>query len=391
MVEISKHMFDSTCRDVPCNVLLHPWHEHCLASYVPTYTHSLIGSAKFYFIIHMVQNLMKGKKILKREELMKAVEYYARSTLFGALVSGTCGTFACTIRRLLGNKLTYYTYILIPNMINGIFILLEPPSRRGLIVDLFVNLVIEYWTRTFDRKGYFSMTKGKQTLMFMVGSALLFYLMRLEADSNRKTPLLWLFTPEKVRRKTEDSKTVCPHAGPCRPFILKGFLKYFGIGFGFTMLRVLGPRLGTPLKALSQLRWRHLDMGLFFGSYIGIYRAVICYLCKTHGADSAMYALPAGCLAGLSFNFKPSLGFAIASLTGAFKLYSTILYERKIIPDNIPISVILYCISQGVLFHARFLHPQDCPGYVVKLTNSVTNGMDKVIEASLRQMVKSVA
>ncbi|XP_045767824.1 transmembrane protein 135-like [Maniola jurtina] len=390
MVEVSKHLFDSTCRDVPCNVLLHPWDKHCIPSYVTTYANSLMGSAKFYFVIHMAQNLMKGRKMLKREELMKAAEYYARSTLLGVLVSGTCGTFGCSVRRLLGNKLTYYTYILIPNMINGIFILLEPPSRRGLVINLFANLLIEYWMKALERKGYISMTSAKQTFLFMIGSALLFYLMRLEGDRDARTPMLWLFTPEKVRRKTDESNNVCPHEGPCRPFILKGFLKYFGFGFGFTMLRVLGPRLTTPLKALSKLRWKHLNMGLFFASYIGIYRAVICYLCRKHGYDSAMYALPAGCLAGLSFYFKPSLGFAIASLTGAFKLYSTILYEKKVIPENIPIPLLLYCFSQGVLFHARFMHQQDCPAYVMKLTNSVTNGMDKIIHARLMEVVKGV-
>lgn len=40
-----------------------------------------------------------------------------------------------------GNKFAYYTYILVPNMINGLAIYLEPPSRRGLVINLFCNLV----------------------------------------------------------------------------------------------------------------------------------------------------------------------------------------------------------------------------------------------------------
>ncbi|CAH2237344.1 jg3551 [Pararge aegeria aegeria] len=80
---------------------------------------------------------------------------------------------------------------MIPNMINGIFILLEPPSRRGLVINLFVNLVLEFWTRALESKGYISMSTGKQTFLFMIGSAVLFYLMRLEGESNKRTPLLW--------------------------------------------------------------------------------------------------------------------------------------------------------------------------------------------------------
>ncbi|OWR50303.1 transmembrane protein 135 [Danaus plexippus plexippus] len=129
------------------------------------------------------------------------------------------------------------------------------------------------------------------------------------------------------------------------------------------------------MRALSSLRWRHLDIALFFGSYIGIYRAIVCYLCKKQGFDSALYALPAGYIAGLSFIFKPNLGFAIASLTGAFKIFSTILYDKKMIPEKIPFTVIIYCISQGVLYHARCMDPEVCPKYVINVMNSVSNGL----------------
>ncbi|XP_026493023.2 transmembrane protein 135-like [Vanessa tameamea] len=389
MVEISKHLFESTCRDVHCSVLLHPWSRSCWTSSFSTYGNSLVGSAKFYLIVHLAQNLMKGKKMLKRKELMKAGEYYVRSTLLGALISGTCVSFGCLLRWILGKQFTYYTYFLIPNTINGLFILLEPPKRRGLVINLFCNLAIEYWMRTLEVNKMISLTKSKQTFLFMTGSALLFYLMRLEGDRTKRTPLLWLFTPEKVRRKTDESKDVCPHTGPCSRHILKGALTYFGVGFGFTIARILLPRMSSPLKALCSLRRSHLNMGLFFASYIGIYRAVICYLCRKQGYDSALYALPAGYLAGLSFLFKPSLGFAIASLTGAFKLYVTILYEKKVLPENVPLSLMLYCFCQGILFHSRIMHSDVCPQYIFKVMNSVTNGRTEIIFNNLLEVIKS--
>ncbi|CAH2085218.1 unnamed protein product [Euphydryas editha] len=389
MVEISKHLFEKTCSDVHCSVLLHPWNRSCWTSSIETYKSAFAGSAKFYILIHLVQNLMKGKKMLKRKELMKAGEYYIRSTILGALIAGSCSSLSCLLRWLLGRKFTYYTYFLIPNTINGVFILLEPPKRRGLVINLFCNLVIEFWIRLLERDGYLTMTKGKQTFMFMVGSAVLFYLMRLEGESGKRTPLLWLFRPEKVRQKTDDSKIVCPHDGPCTKHILKGVSSYFGIGFAFTMARVLLPRISSPLKALASVRGEHFKMGLFFATYIGIYRAVVCYLCRKQGYDSAMYALPAGYLAGLSFLFKPNLGFAIASLTGAFKLYSTILYEKKILPENIPLPLMMYCFCQGLLFHSRNVHPDICPQYVFKLTDSVSNGKSRIVFKNLLETVKA--
>ncbi|XP_045449217.1 transmembrane protein 135-like [Melitaea cinxia] len=387
MVEISKHLFDSTCRDVHCSVLIHPWGRSCWTSSIETYKNSFIGSAKFYILVHLAQNLLKGKKMLKKKELMKAGEYYARSTLLGALICGSITTLSCSLRWLLGRKFTYYTYMLLPCTINGVFILLEPPKRRGLVINLFCNLVIEFWIRLLERDGYLNMTKGKQTFMFMIGSAFLFYLMRLEGERGKRTPLLWLFRPDNVRRKTDDSQTACPHDGSCTKHILKGAFTYFGVGFAFTMARVLSPRISTPLKALASVRRKDFNMGLFFASYIGIYRAVVCYLCRKQGYDSAMYALPAGYLAGLSFLLKPSLGFAIASVTGAFKLYSTILYEKKILTEKIPLPLIMYCLSQGLLFHSHNVHQDICPQYVKKLMYSVSNGKSKII---LQQLLDTV-
>ncbi|XP_061384628.1 transmembrane protein 135-like [Danaus plexippus] len=386
MTEISKHLFTSCCKDLHCSVLMHPWDRSCFTSSVSTYKNSLYGSAKFYLIVHLLQNIIKGKKVLSKKELMKAAEYYVRSTLLGMIISGSSITLSCFFRWMLGRKFTYYTYLFVPSTLNGITILLEPPKRRGLVTNLFFNLFIEYWMRVLERAGYISITKTKQVFLFMVGSALLFYLMRLEGDKEKRTPILWLFTPEKVR-KLNEVENVCPHSGSCFQYIAKGYLQNFGLGLAFALAKLLLPKIGTPMRALSSLRWRHLDIALFFGSYIGIYRAIVCYLCKKQGFDSALYALPAGYIAGLSFIFKPNLGFAIASLTGAFKIFSTILYDKKMIPEKIPFTVIIYCISQGVLYHARCMDPEVCPKYVINVMNSVSNGLSNLIHKNLLTVV----
>ncbi|XP_068624722.1 transmembrane protein 135-like [Battus philenor] len=389
MVEISKHLFNERCSDASCQLLLHPWYPSCIKSTFPAYANSFIGSAKFYFIIHLIQNILRGKKILKKKELMQIGEYYIRSTLLGGLISGSLVTISCAIRWLMGNKFSYYTYFFIPSTLNGIFIILEPPHRRSLVINLFSSLFLEFILRYWERSGYFKITTTKNTLMFMIGSASMFYLMRLEGDKATRTPLLWLFTPEKVRRNSDPSANVCPHDGNCTKYILKGSAAYFGIGFALSLAQAILPKIKTPLRALMSIRGRHMKLALFFGSYIGIYRAVICYLCRKKGADSAVYALPAGFLAGLSFLFKPSLGFALASLTGAFKLYSTILYEKKILTESIPLPILLYCICQGTLFHARFMHPEVCPSYMFKLMKAVSNGNADRLHSNMMGIIKN--
>ncbi|KAJ2947633.1 hypothetical protein O0L34_g17434 [Tuta absoluta] len=388
MVEISKHMFEQACRHVECHILLHGYpNPSCWGSIPWNFYVSMLGSMKFYAVVYLAQIIARGRKMKKKEEWVKMGEYYVRSTVMGAIISTTTCSFGCLARWLLNNEFRYYYYMMVPNMVNGIFIFMEPPNRRGLVINLFANLLIEYWLRILSRAGYVALTKSKQVLMFMVGSAMLFYLMRLEGDKERRTPLFWLFTPEKVRRKSDGSKNVCPHEGSCKNHILKGYTRCFGIGLAISLARHILPKITTPIRAISTIRPKHFKMALFFGSYIGIYRAVICFLCRKKGFDSAEYALPAGYLAGLSAIFSPSLGISIAALTGAFKLYSTILYEKKILPTWIPLPELLYCICQGTLFHARFMHPEVCPNYMFKLTNTVSNGVSQKLYDNLIQEV----
>lgn len=54
MVEISKHLFDQTCRDVDCHVLLHYYDPSCWTSIPETFRLSMIGSARFYAIVYLV-------------------------------------------------------------------------------------------------------------------------------------------------------------------------------------------------------------------------------------------------------------------------------------------------------------------------------------------------
>ncbi|PZC78908.1 hypothetical protein B5X24_HaOG216998 [Helicoverpa armigera] len=389
MVAVSKQLFDTACRDVSCNVIIHPWNQSCFWAAPHLYKHALIGSAKFYSIIYLAQILMRGKKMMRKDQWMKMGEYYVRSTLLGQLVTATAPNISCLIRKMMGDKFNSSTYLFIPFTLNGLFIYLEPPSRRGLVINLFCNLVIEYYLKVLQRAGYLSVTKAQQTLMFMLGSSLLFYLMRLEGDKKERTPLFWFFTPEKVRRKTEDSKKVCPHEGRCEKYVTKGFATYFGVGLGISLARVILPKIRSPVKAISSIRGKHFKLALFFGSYIGIYRAVVCYLCRKQGVDSALYALPAGYAAGISFLFNPSLGLSIASLTAAFKLYSTILYEKKVLPSNIPLPEILYCFCQGTLFNARLMDPDVCPNYVFNLMKSCSNGMSEEVYKSFSGVVRN--
>ncbi|KAH9636112.1 hypothetical protein HF086_008412 [Spodoptera exigua] len=198
-------------------------------------------------------------------------------------------------------------------------------------------------------KGWLRRSPGKETLVFMLGSALFFYLMRLDRDNDKRTPLFWFFTPPRVSKETGEPVTgihgrspACPHKEPCINYILKGTAQLFGVGCAMTMLRTLIPKILTPVKAFKSLKMSHMKLGLFFGGYIGIYR-----------------------------------------ILGSWG------YQKGLIPEKWPLVEILYCLCQGLLFHARVMHEDVCPRYIINLMHTVTSSKaDEIQSAFIQKMLK---
>ncbi|OWR50748.1 transmembrane protein 135-like isoform X2 [Danaus plexippus] len=395
MVEASKFWFEKACSSAPCNVLIHPWTQKCGDATTTMLLSCIKGSYKFYAMVYLIQILMRGKKLGKKE-MKEQFKLYLKSGIFGLSVGSSFVTLNCIFRKLFFSQFNYYTTVLLPCTVSGVAVYLEPPHRRVLVVNLFVNLVFEYWQRTLEMKGWFKRSVGRETLIFMFGSAVLFYLMRMERENNKRTPIFWFFTPPRVSKEVgepvpgvEGRSTACPHRGPCMNYVFKGAAQLFGVGCLMTALRTVIPRLLTPTKALKSLKLSHLKLGLFFGGYIGIYRLVVCLLCRANGRDSALYALPAGFLAGAAFRASPSTPISLAPVTSSLQILFSWLYQKGKIPESWPLIEILYCLCQGLLFHARVMHEDVCPKYIVNLMHTVTsNKADEIQAAFIQRMLR---
>lgn len=397
MVEASKLWFEKACSASECHNLIHPWTYKCTDATSSMLISCIKGSYKFYAMVYVLQILMRGKKLGKKE-IIEQFKLYLKSGIFGLTVGSSFVTLNCIFRKLFFSEFSYYTTVLLPCTVSGLAVYFEPPHRRVLVVNLFVNLVFEYWVRTLEMKGWLRRSPRKETLIFMLGSAVFFYLMRRDRESGKQTPLFWFFTPPRVSKETgepvggvEGRSPACPHRGPCLNYILKGTLKLFGVGCAMTMLRAVIPKILTPMKALKSLRLAHLRLGIFFGGYIGIYRLVVCALCRANGRDSASYALPAGLLAGAAFRAAPSTPIALAPITSSLQILASWAYQREILPANLPLVEILYCLCQGLLFHARVMHEDACPRYIINLMHTVTSSKaDQIQGAFIEKMLKSL-
>ncbi|XP_072949968.1 transmembrane protein 135-like [Epargyreus clarus] len=397
MVEASKHWFESTCATAECHQLIHPWTYKCSDATSTMLFSCIKGAYKFYAMVYVIQILMRGKKLGKKE-LIEQFKLYLKSGIFGLTVGSSFVTLNCIFRKLFFSQFSYYTTVLLPCTLSGLAVYFEPPHRRVMVVNLFVNLVFEYWMKTLEMKGWLQRSVGRETFIFMCGSAALFYLMRLERENKQKTPLIWFFTPPRVSKEVGEPKTgiqdkgpACPHNGPCINYILRGTAQLFGVGCAMTMLRAVIPRLLTPTKALRSIKLSHLKLGMFFGGYIGIYRLVVCLLCRAYGKDSALYALPAGFLAGTAFRASPSTPIALAPVTSSLQILMSWCYQRGMIPEQWPLVELLYCVCQGLLFHARVMHEDACPRYIVNLMHTVTsNKADEIQSAFIEKMLRSL-
>ncbi|KAL0832269.1 hypothetical protein ABMA28_001716 [Loxostege sticticalis] len=388
MVEASKLWFEKACGSSECRTLIHPWTDTCLDATKSMLWSCIKGSYKFYAMVYVIQILMRGKK-LKKKDVIEHLKMYIKSGIFGLTVGSSFVTLNCIFRALFFSRFNYYTTVLLPCTISGLAVYFEPPYRRVLVVNLFVNLVFEYWLRTLEMKGWLRRTPGKETLIFMMGSAIFFYLLRLDRENEKRTPLFWFFTPPRISKEVGKPMTgihgrspACPHKDPCINYILKGTAQLFGVGCAMTMLRTIIPRLLTPTKAFKSLKMSHLKLGLFFGGYIGIYRLIVCLLCRSQGRDSALYALPAGFLAGAAFRASPSTAISLGPVTSSLQILCSWGYRKGLIPANLPLVELLYCVCQGLLFHARVMHEDVCPRYIINLMTTVTSSKADHIQAA---------
>ncbi|KAI5637740.1 hypothetical protein NE865_09522 [Phthorimaea operculella] len=398
MVEASKFLFDQKgCREATCHELIHPWTKDCGHATTSMLLSCITGAYKFYAMVYLIQILAKGKKLGKKE-LLEQFKLYLKSGIFGLTVGCSFVTLNCIFRKLFYDEFKYHTTVLVPCTLSGLAIYCEPPHRRTLVVNLFVNLVFEYWLRTAEMKGWLRRSPGRETFLFMLGSAVFFYLTRKDKEQKRPTPVFWFFSPPKVSKEVgkpvsgKGRSPACPHEGPCINYVLKGTAQLFGVGCAMTMLRTIIPLLLTPTKAFRALKPSHLKLGMFFGGYIGIYRLIVCLLCRANGRDSPLYALPAGFLAGAAFRASPSTPIALAPFTSSLQILGSWAYGKKMIPENWPLPELLYCVCQGLLFHARVMHEDVCPKYIINLMRTVTSAKADLIQKSfIKKIVKPTA
>jgi len=168
--------------------------------------------------------------------------------------------------------------------------------------------------------------------------------------------------------KGGDDGALCLHRGDCVSHAARGFARGFGIGFGMRALLSLLPGLLLrkgylrPVKLLKEslLSRGTLGFGLFLGTYIGGFKALLCSLRHFRKKDDPLNAAIAGGLAGTSLLFADSsevVTWALYLLLRAGEtIFNSLVKRGKINPIPHGDSL-LFSFSTAVIFAAYICNP----------------------------------
>ncbi|KOB72867.1 Uncharacterized protein OBRU01_11686 [Operophtera brumata] len=165
MVEASKFWFERTCSGSDCRDLIHPWTAKC-------------SDANATMLLSCIQILMRGKKLGKKE-IIEQFKLYLKSGIFGLTVGSSFVTLNCIFRQLFFSKFSYYTTVLLPCTVSGLAVYFEPPYRRVMVLNLFVNLILASWAY---QKGMIPANLPLVELLYCLCQGLLFHARVMHED-----------------------------------------------------------------------------------------------------------------------------------------------------------------------------------------------------------------
>uniref|UniRef100_A0A0A9YU09 Transmembrane protein 135 n=1 Tax=Lygus hesperus TaxID=30085 RepID=A0A0A9YU09_LYGHE len=377
MVAVSRLLFDQTVNGRTCQFFVHPDEPRCSVAILKLVGTALKGSAKYFFLMYVAQNVIKYKT-LSKDDIRPIGFSYIRSIVFG--VWALCSTVGviCLCRNLRG-KLDRDIVAYAAGATGGCGVYFDDPRRRPVVSYTLSALAVEALFRRLYKK-----VKRRiplETIGFMILNAILMYKMRASDVAAYKRDV-WFYRPPRIKKnkkveETVDSETgetllnACPHAEngstakQCYDNVMKETTRYYIGGMLFSAAKLLftKPKLRRhPLSFLRALfQWSNMRLACFFGWYIGVYKTISCCLCRWTKQDKAEYALLAGFFSGLSYGINTNL-----TILGSLVLYVSRILGREVqekyqLPrfHFMELSAILGLMT---LINTRIFDPDSCPG-----------------------------
>ncbi|XP_066992281.1 transmembrane protein 135 isoform X1 [Anabrus simplex] len=400
-----------------CEEYLHPYTNSCALSSLQLCYSAIPGTLKMYTVVFLLAMLMRGK-LPTPKDILGMILRIIQSTSFLTCHAFSYSLFMCSLRRIFGN-FNMMTASFIPAFLASyVSILIERPSRRGLLSLYVTNVASETLFRMAAWRGYVRPIQHGEVVIFMLSIAGLLYFYRCKQSSQdviygllrfivgpyeesaytknqgpderenekpRKVPYgviaaaVRLYSACVKRVRSWSKHKECPHPFSCVHYVLQGTTKLFSVGYGLQVcLRLLlqMKHLVHDPRRIKRIVF-HKDaffFGAFLGGFSGVFRTSSCALRWLLNKDSKFHAVPAGLLAGLTFALFPDITIALYLMWKWLQLMYNDGVGKGFLPELPGATVLLYCTSTAILFHAALLEPHNLRPSYWKFLHRVSGG-----------------
>ncbi|XP_058462100.1 transmembrane protein 135-like [Malaya genurostris] len=416
---------------VTCKEYVHPWTDSCSIASAEFMIVAVQDSFRIYTAVYMLSMAMRGR-IPSFEELKRTIRGLLQSTAFLTMSAFSYSIFLCAVRRLAGS-FNFYTASYIPAYMAALCsILVERPSRRGLLCLYVSNVATETGWNILKSRGLVRSIPNGEILIFGLSTSILLYYHRLNRQKDYSDSMFDVFrfalgdsevmkTEEtgeirrEIRSKERSSKlilpysfiqavlktylnviskiktlgkhTLCRHKHSCIYNTLSGGTRMFSIGLGIqVIMKVLfqARRVFRRPELLRRTFFRKdiLKLGMFLGGFTSLYKLSSCLLRHITNSDRAEYAIPSGLIASLAFAFYNDTTIALYIMWKMLQMTYNWGIEKGYVPKVPGFTLLLYSASTALLFHAATLEPMQLRPSYWKFLYSISGGRIMVMDRS---------
>lgn len=422
-----------------CIQYVHPWTESCSSATTVLGVHALQESFRIYVTVYMLALIMRGR-VPTQKEIKQTFAGILISSLFLGTNAFAFPLFACWLRKLLGHFNVLSVSFLPAFLASYVAILLERPSRRSLLALYVTNVATETLFRMAAWRGLVQPVPYGQVLIFAAAMTALLYFYRGRQTKRDSMFSLLRFvvgpyeengyaencedlaslvdsrelqssgSAQKIRTSTPRRKpksllhviptgfyriirkiqglgrhTVCPHPFSCPYYTLQGAVRLFALGYGLQVCLHVLMQTRRAIRKPSLLpklliHRKAFQLGAFLGGFSAVFKMMSCLLRRIFNKDSKFHAIPAGLLAGLAFGFFPDNTIALYVMWKSLQILYSDSIQKGYVPRIPGGTILLFCFSTSVLFHAAVLEPQNLRPSYWKFLHSLSGGRIAVMD-----------
>ncbi|XP_058837672.1 transmembrane protein 135-like [Topomyia yanbarensis] len=414
-----------------CKEYVHPWTDSCSIASAVFMTGVVQNGLRFYTAVYMLSLAMQGR-LPTIEELKRTVRGVLQSTAFLAMFALSYTVFLCAVRRLVGSY-NFYTASSIPAFLAAFCaILVERPSRRGLLGLYAANVATETGWNILKSRGLVRSIPYGEILIFGLSTSILLYYYRLNRQKDYNDSMFDVFRfalgdseimkSEELTEVRRESRTkerpragvlsysfiqsvlkvysnvtsrietlgkhaLCRHKHSCIYSMLSGGGRMFSIGLGIqVIMKVLfqARRIIRRPKLFRRtfLRKDIFKLGMFLGGFTSLYKLSSCLLRHTTNNDKAEYAIPSGLITCVVFGYYADTTIALYMMWKMLQMTYNWGIEKGYVPKVPGFTVLLFCVSTALIFHAATMEPMQLRPSYWKFLYSISGGRAMLLDRS---------